>query len=400
MKNSTAAILLTGISLAITVFFCIRMAMDGYWFWSGAILFDKTGQVGDFIGGVVGTIFSGAGFYFLYLTLNEQRTAIAKERFENKFFELIKLHRGNVSELRYSTENSQGRKVFRVIFKEFIDCLGEVQRFSQSEDANKILKPDYKSILERIVEPINKGMDLYQLVTIDIAFCIIFFGVGREGEAILEKLFSHKYDSAFSARLIHYMKLKPKQSSSEYGKWMHLNGHDFLVREEILVELFEKTNSSAMANYSDRANSCRPSGIYDKYYGGHQHRLGHYYRHLFQSYKFLNTQGFLTWEEKYFYGKTLRAQLSTYEQALLFIDSISSLGFKWEFTPDYEKAKNLSDMENIVHKQEWRLITRYHLIKNLPGENFYDIRFKDYYPNVAYESDEANLLKVSNSQPA
>ena len=27
-----------------------------------------------------------------------------------------------------------------------------------------------------------------------------------------------------------------------------------------------------------------------KFYGGHQHRLGHYFRHLFQTYKFLSVQ--------------------------------------------------------------------------------------------------------------
>ncbi|MFN7839569.1 MAG: hypothetical protein ACK5QG_16505, partial [Bacteroidota bacterium] len=62
-----------------------------------AIDFPTTGQFGDFIGGVVGTIISGAGFIFLYLTLSEQREAIENqkkshqhERFESKFFELLK----------------------------------------------------------------------------------------------------------------------------------------------------------------------------------------------------------------------------------------------------------------------------------------------------------------------
>ena len=127
-----------------------------------------------------------------------------------------------------------------------------------------------------------------------------------------------------------------------------------------------------------------------KYYGGHQHRLGHYFRHLFQSYKYLNYHNDLTEKDKYFYGKTLRAQLSTYEQALLFINSVSSLGMKWEFTPETDllKAKE--------NKQNSKLITRYNLIKNLPGYHLFGLRYKTYYPNVKYETEEEILSDNAN----
>lgn len=120
---------------------------------------------------------------------------------------------------------------------------------------------------------------------------------------------------------------------------------------------------------------------YEKYYGGHQFRLGHYFRHLFQSYKYLDNTPWLDIERRYVYGKMLRAQLSTYEQALLLVNSLSSIGMKWELSPEMSND----------NKNQQRLITKYNLIKNLPGEQLFGIRYKDYYPNVNYETDEHSL---------
>lgn len=100
---------------------------------------------------------------------------------------------------------------------------------------------------------------------------------------------------------------------------------------------------------------------------GHQSRLGHYYRHLFQTIKFIDEQEFLTRRQKYEYVKTIRAQLSNHEQALLFLNSLSKLGQEWD----------LSGM-----------LTKYQLIKNLP-EDFFDpnkeINVKEIYPEIKFE---------------
>jgi len=67
LKPSWVSIIFFFISIAITFIFCFRTWDDGYNFWkSGRVEFDVTGQIGDFVGGVIGTIISAAGFYFLY----------------------------------------------------------------------------------------------------------------------------------------------------------------------------------------------------------------------------------------------------------------------------------------------------------------------------------------------
>jgi hypothetical protein len=100
---------------------------------------------------------------------------------------------------------------------------------------------------------------------------------------------------------------------------------------------------------------------------------------------FVNLQHKLSRKEKYFYVKTLRAQMSTYEQVLLFINSLSFLGMVWDLMPSYQKwpIKALS----LRSRKNNQLISKYNLIKNLPGEHIYGIRYKTYYSKVKYEFD-------------
>lgn len=62
---------------------------------------------------------------------------------------------------------------------------------------------------------------------------------------------------------------------------------------------------------------------------GHQNRLSHYFRNLFNAYKFIEQSG-LPQAEKTALAQVLRAKLSNYEQALLALNSISHLGRPWE----------------------------------------------------------------------
>ena len=77
---------------------------------------------------------------------------------------------------------------------------------------------------------------------------------------------------------------------------------------------------------------------------GHVSRLGHYFRHLFQTVKFVIEQDDEIIPNKYEYIKTLRAQLSTHEQLLLYYNSLSILGKPWNdanLLTDYRFIKNI-----------------------------------------------------------
>lgn len=394
-KNSTPYLILAwslvGLGMIVTIWLMVQLKSEGWRFWNiNSINLEKSGQFGDYVGGFVGTLFSLSGFIFLYLTLREQRSAFKKERFENHFFELIKLHKENINELSctrfngHTNDHAKNRKVFKVIFNEFEECLIEVRRFLKSSNPDDYYTSAYKKKITDIYTSKGLKVDLIQLVSIDIAYCVVFFGLGKEGYMVLKKYFLQKYKPEYYLHVLHYLRLKPSRTFSEafqYWEILNSNSNKELTKSLRNIYYNDKPGNDVELNLVEEIVSRNLLLI--KYYGGHQHRLGHYFRHLFQSYKFLNNQRGLGEEERYFYGKSLRAQLSTYEQALIFINSISSLGMKWELTSDSELTKGeLTSMEPL------NLISTYHIIKNLPGTHIYKIYFKDYYPNVKYEFQE------------
>jgi hypothetical protein len=75
---------------------------------------------------------------------------------------------------------------------------------------------------------------------------------------------------------------------------------------------------------------------------GHQSRLGHYFRHLYQTVDFIHERKVEI--DKYSYIKALRAQLTTHEQALLYINSLTLAGNNWwskGYLIKYKMVKNI-----------------------------------------------------------
>jgi len=107
-----------------------------------------------------------------------------------------------------------------------------------------------------------------------------------------------------------------------------------------LVEVF--------SSKKERKKAKKERGLKFDPFGGHQSMLGHYYRHLYQTVKYVDNQKIDI--DKYEYVKTIRAQLTTHEQALLFVNSLTLTGQNW-----------------------WKheLITKYRFVQNIP-ESFFD----------------------------
>jgi hypothetical protein len=382
--------ILIGVGTAICILFAYSTNADGFTFRGDTkIDFPITGQFGDFVGGVVGTVFALAGTLLIYLSFKEQTTQNIKEGFENTFFELVNIHRDNVNQLTYTKydngelRTAETRKVFRLIFSEFLECYREVKKFSNSKNSDDYILPKYKVKLQDILATNNLKVNIIEFALIDIAYSIVFFGVGEEGEIILRDKFKRRYNHQFFYHLLRYIKLKPKrENKTRWDKWKTLLSYDYKNFKKVNQEFYNYRPHHSIDHLSDEVKNLIFKDDYNKYYGGHQHRLGHYFRHLFQSFKFVNYDKHLTEKEKYFYAKTLRAQLSTYEQAILFINSISTFGMKWEYLPEKQLLNDKGDSKNC------KLITKYNLIKNLPGYHMFGIRYKSFYADVKYEADE------------
>ena len=98
-----------------------------YWFTTRSwfdIDFSTTGEIGDTIGGILGPFIAIAAAFLTFLAFwvqfkanEQQKSDLQIERFENKFYNLIEIHRNNVSELIIGTKTS-GRKAYISMFNE------------------------------------------------------------------------------------------------------------------------------------------------------------------------------------------------------------------------------------------------------------------------------------------
>ena len=86
---------------------------------------------------------------------------------------------------------------------------------------------------------------------------------------------------------------------------------------------------------------------YREFFGDNQHEIGHYFRTLYRIFKFLNDSD-RPEETKRSYAGIVRAQLSTYEAALLFYNCLADVGEKFKpYVEQYALLENLDTTELI-----------------------------------------------------
>lgn len=240
----------------------------------------SAGQLGDFVGGYVGTFFGLVSVVLLVATLRNQRRASLQLNFEMKYFELIKIHRDNVAELE--VQGIRGRKLFVVLIREFRALLDVVKRVAKTHN-----------------------QQLTQKQLIHITYYCLFFGTGPNSSRML------------------------KQSLSAFAP------------------IFTDALDNELGNPETKDNVQAERKFTYVPFEGHQSRLGHYYRHLYQAVRYVDQQTIDI--DKYEYAKTIRAQLTTHEQALLLLNSLSPIGDDW-----WKKG----------------FMLRYRMVQNIPHDFF------------------------------
>jgi hypothetical protein len=357
--------------------------------------FQKFGTFGDFVGGLIGTLFSLAGVFLLYLTLKEQRENFDKERLENNFFEMIKFHKENVNELEFTYHENEKddsrvkavrRKVFKVIFSHFESLWDELDFIFKNATLDEIYKEKEIQNLKKDKTFTGRNFDLKQIAKIDIVYLIIFFGLSKLDKITIKNLTSNVYKDDFINKVLDFASLKPKRNSIYWNQWERINSiSDEKIKTQVIIDFYRKRNNTYSFNqmthlyFNDHMGSSYYDDNYFRYYGGHQFRLGHYYRHLFQNLSYINNQLYLKYDEKYSYIKILRVQLSNYEQIMLFLNSISQIGRQFEFS------------KNDINDQ---LITKYNLITNIPNRFLFEtIDIVEYYSLIEFETIKSDLVK-------
>jgi len=370
----TLAWLFIILGIGIISYYLIQLWEDG---WSilgaGKTDIEASGNFGSYVGGFVGTIFSLAGFILVYLSLREQKLAFQKERFESKFFELLSFHRENVSSLEFKKSDNKksgdfdykGKQVFKIIYDQFVDVSDEIRLFTsrywKNVTAELIYEAKYLEQLRANKLLQKRKISLEELAFINLCYLIVFFGLSKEGIHKITSILKSRVNADYYQPILNFIKLKPIGYSIYSDEW--IKG----------IDAVRKTESFNESQFLYRHKN------YFKYYGGHQFRLGQYYRHLFQTASFVDSQKIFSFKEKYEYIKLLRAQLSDYELEVFFLNSCSMIGSDWELclNKSYKQAGNKE-----------QLITKYQFIKNIPGDHIaHKIEFKKYYPAMDYDND-------------
>jgi hypothetical protein len=104
-----------------------------------------------------------------------------------------------------------------------------------------------------------------------------------------------------------------------------------------------KMIADAVSAKRNKTEELRGTKTPHRLFRGHQNRLSHYFRNLFSAYKFIDESD-LSANERRSLGKVLRSKLSNYEQALLLLNVMSSMGRAWKdsgLLASYQPVKNI-----------------------------------------------------------
>lgn len=285
---------------------------------------EAKGQMGDSFGGTMGpviawiaAILTFAAFYIQYEANKEQRNQFAKqaddtviERFENRFFELIRIHRENVEEQNIQ-DIITGRKVFTTYYFELRYIYYVLE---SNHDTNK---PSISLTKEELT---------------NLAYLIFFFGIGHTTQSVFAHITPKYITQAFFIQTI-------ERLEREKSKYRKIASDIELAKTR--PELKMPSHEDLMIEYDGK------KAVFMQVYQpftGHGTKIGHYFRHLFQTAKYVANQNhpLFTKKVKYSYMKILRAQLSNFEQILFYYNSTSLLGSAWiKYIKDYKLIINL-----------------------------------------------------------
>lgn len=283
--------------------------------------YSKIGPYGDYIGGILNPLIAvfavfaaGFAFYAQYEANKQVQDQFKIQQFESQFFEMLRLHKENVNEMKitgydsviqetldnekkvvqivrsHNTKIIEGRKVFVSMVVELISC------YEFLEEINSTWKVRYDPI------------DLLKL-----SYRIFFFGSNSE----LIRL--EKIDIDFIDHVKIQLRKHRKRHRDSYSR---KNVYQGLNKK---IELFIK--------YSP--------------FTGHENRLGHYYRHLYSTVKYVvnkEREGLIDYKQSRGYLKILRSQMSNDEQLMLYYNYIIGFGKDWEnegYLTKYRMLHNL-----------------------------------------------------------
>jgi len=321
-------------------------------------------NVGDAIGGITAPIIGLVSILLLCVTLKAQKDAEYRSSLENRIFQMISLHRRNVEEMHSDAKNKDGQDVFKMIMNQIEESLEEIAPFFEGLSVDNCYQDGFLMCLQEAVEEV----DPIAFAKLDIAYSTVYLGTRKEYIETLEDVLSKRYKRDFVKLIVHYLQLKPVKNYKEgFKQWVEFNSWETNSKTALVSSIVNNKPSMGLVHIN-----LLTKGTHTLFYWGHEFRLAHYFRHLFSTVEYIDSQEELTFKEKSDYVKLLRTQISNTEQILFFANSITEMGAFWEL---FNKQKNRGD----------GYISKYELIKNIPQKEVFGISYQKVYPNVDYE---------------
>lgn len=298
--------------------------------------FSNTGQIGDTIGGTLGPFIAWIAAFLTYLAFwaqfkanEQQRLDIKTERFENQFYKILDIIRQNEDCIKSGIY--QGKPATEELLGEYFFIYALVC------SSYKYLSKKSKVIFSDVA---NSSVSPKDLFLVRVAYGLFYYGKMYQYERLNEDN-SQKYNNLRS--LADSIK-KNVIAFSNQQVIGNIDYRTFMMSDNLNLDF-----NSVHYRY--------------KILLGHNDTIGIYFRQLFQLIEFISMQDetILSEEEKYNHVKIVRAQMSEFEQALLFYNSLSDFGSSWNIPVDTD-PKNVSDMGYIA---------RYRLLRNIPSNIYW-----------------------------
>jgi len=284
-------------------------------------------QLGSYIGGLVGIFWSGAGAILIYAIFKEQQKQNIKQNFETSFFNLTDSFRTLV----FNTEiksivnmerytTPKGQEQQNIITKRGIDFFSHVLK--------EVKSLDYTS---SFLQSICRNRDIPEIKT------------------FLDDLDTKNKNSDIV--------VNPESQIEFYGKKAFLIG---TRSKEFIIAYYEY--------------------VYNKY----QSKLGHYFRFLYNIFKFTIEER-LEYEDENKYINIIQAQMSNDELGLLFYNVLSKYGKTIDGTKKF---------------YDW--LNKYNFLENIDPDSIIDKEHHWYYSTIfkflSAEEKQTKIKKINKDK--
>lgn len=323
-----------------------------YWFTREGdpdLCFKGTGEIGDTIGGIMGPFVAIIAAFLTFIAfliqydanelqkkeLERQKKIRQREEFEVKLYKMLEEHKDNLNHI--AAGELRGRDAIPELLGELAYIYSCVHFVLNSLHEKKEFKHTQGNLSKvcHYLESLYEDPKTAILSHLLLSYNLFFYG----------RPYYHTVDDMHAGKVLLEGEVYSRLKFIKYAK--SSNGYTKFI--------YGETNALSMLPSQYEASFPMMKG--------HNDQLGVYFRQLYQTVMFIANADstIFTEDDKYAYAKLLRSNMSDAEQVLLYYNSLSEMGGKWN--------KRLAG--DIKKREDMGLIARFRLIKNIPANFFF-----------------------------